>query len=169
MSLQRDLMLLVLQWENIWNTKHSLLESIEAVLSHWVCLSHVPTPSTRKRLSYVNICKNRNRLRMFHGVVWNHVLPADYAYQQCLWSSNKSSNMGRLMVSTVLRNILNVSVHTLPYAWPHTNRKSSMALQLMHKPCPMIWNITLWIMRNTREVVCAGFLALVPPQKRTAY
>lgn len=132
----------------------------------FTCLS---TPSTRKRLSYVNICKNRNRLRMFHRVVWNHKLPPDYAYQQCPWSSNKSSNIWRFMVGTVLRNISNVSVHTLPYAWPHTDRKTSMALQLMHKSCPMIWNITLWIMRNTREVVCSGLLALVPPQKRTAY
>lgn len=108
--------------------------------------------------------KKRNRLRMFHRVVWNHILPPDYAYQQCLWSSNKSSNVWRFMV-TVVRNILNVSVFTLPYVWPLTNRKTSMALQLTHKPCPMIWNITLWIMRNTREPVCPGLLALVSPEK----
>lgn len=119
----------------------------------------------RKRLSYVNICKNRKRLRMFHRVVWNHILPPDYAYQQCLWSSNKSSNIWRFMVSTVVQNILNVSVFTLPYVWPHTNRKSSMARQPTHKPCPMIWNITLWIMRNTREAVCAGLLALLSLEK----
>ncbi len=119
----------------------------------------------RKRFSYVNICKSKNRLRMFRRVVWNHILPPDYAYQQCLWCSNKSSNIWRFMVSTVVLNILNVSVFTLPHVWPHTNRKTSMAYQLTHKPCPMIWNITLWIIRNTREAVCAGLLALVSPEK----
>lgn len=43
-----------------------------------ICLTqHVfktSTAQTRKWLSYVNICK-KHTLRMFHGVVWNHIPP----------------------------------------------------------------------------------------------
>lgn len=83
-----------------------------------ICLAE-----TRKQLSYANICKNRNRLRMFYMAVWNHILPPDYAYQHSLWSSNSWC----FIDSTVVWSNLNVSVFTLPYVWPHINRKPSMA------------------------------------------
>lgn len=150
--------------EKTSNTQHTSYQRAQRQICLTQHVFRTSTAQTRKWLSYVNICK-KHTLRMFHGVVWNHTPPPkEYAHQRRFWSSGRSSHIWCCTV--IVQNILNV---TLPFHWTHPNRRPSIAFRLTHKPGFMICNIALWIIRNTREGVFAGFLALVPLEKRTAH
>lgn len=56
---------------NIQHTSHQRAQRQICLTQH---VFKTSTAQTRKWLSYVNICK-KHTLRMFHGVVWNHIPP----------------------------------------------------------------------------------------------